>query len=96
LVAEAKDQTDSFEDVPFDFRHQKVKKRWEFPAAWALTPERKKYLEESRRAKAEIEDRERENGRMVDGRKVIETSLPFVGTVAEPVMVEAGRGEPMA
>jgi len=34
LIAEAQDQSDTFEDIPFDFRHNKVKKKIEFPWEW--------------------------------------------------------------
>jgi hypothetical protein len=56
LVAEAKDANDTFEDVPFDFRHHKEKVFHEFPREWILTPERKQYLEAKRAEKARLED----------------------------------------
>ena len=34
LIAEAKDKTETFEDVPLDFRHHKYKQKLEFPEAW--------------------------------------------------------------
>jgi small subunit ribosomal protein S35 len=87
-MKEAKDMKDSFEDVPFDFRHHKPKKRWEFPKEWALTPERKKYLEGKRQEKAKLEDQRANNGQLVDGKTVIDTSLPFVNeAVKEEVLV---------
>lgn len=88
LLAEAKDPTDTFADVPFDFRHHKPKVRHEFPKEWILTEERKKYLAERRAERARLEDARRGNGALVDGKTVIETSLPFV---EEPVLVEAPR-----
>lgn len=72
-----------------------MKPRWEFPAEWALTPERKKALEEKRERARKVEDDKRENGKLVDGKTVIETSLPFMeeaARVAEPVMVGGKRG----
>jgi len=79
--------------VPFDFRHHKEKKRFEFPREWVLTKERKAYLEQKRQADAKIEDERLNNGELVDGKTVIETSLPFLeqAAVQEPVMVAAGR-----
>lgn len=94
LIEEAKDATDLFEDVPFDFRHHRPKKRVEFPKEWVLTSERKKYLESKRGEMAKMEDERRENGRMVDGKNVIDTSLPFVAEGVEeavPVMVPGRR-----
>lgn len=91
LVAAAQDASDSFDNVPFDFRHVKVKRRAEFPNAWAVTPERKRELERRRRERESLEDERMGNGRVVDGKRVIETSLPFLNPVEEPVLVEAGR-----
>lgn len=91
LIAAAKDPSDTFEDVPFDFRHAKVKKRTEFPQEWVLTKERKAYLETKREDMARLEDQRMGNGEVVDGRRVIETSLPFLNQVEEPVLVEQGK-----
>lgn len=44
LLKVARDPTDTFEDVPFDFRHHKPKPFHEFPEKWILTEERKKEL----------------------------------------------------
>lgn len=90
LIAEAKDAKDTFEDVPFDFRHHKPKVRHEFPKEWILTAERKKYLAEKRAEMARLEDERKGNGQLVDGKTVIDTSLPFLEQ-AEPVLVEAPR-----
>ncbi|KAL7270974.1 37S ribosomal protein S24, mitochondrial [Rhizina undulata] len=49
LIAEAKDLTESFEDIPFDFRHHKFKKpKPKFPKEWLMTEERRKQLDEAR------------------------------------------------
>ncbi|EWC44156.1 hypothetical protein DRE_06981 [Drechslerella stenobrocha 248] len=40
LIVEAKDDTDTFEDVPFDFRHHKFKPQRSFPKEWRMTPEK--------------------------------------------------------
>lgn len=90
LLAEARNPADTFEDVPFDFRHHKPKKRHLWPEKWNLTPERKRELEE-RRAKGLLMDREREmKGTLVDGTRAIEAALPFGAPVQEPVMVGSG------
>lgn len=93
LLEEAKDGKDTFEDVPFDFRHHKPKVRYEFPKEWILTPERKKYLEDKRAQTLKLEDEKLYNGHLVDGQKVIETSLPFTTPQPEPVMVGTPRGK---
>ncbi|KAF3213323.1 37S ribosomal protein S24, mitochondrial [Orbilia oligospora] len=40
LIIEAKDDTDTFEDVPFDFRHHKFKPQPSFPKEWRMTKEK--------------------------------------------------------
>ncbi|KAF2626266.1 hypothetical protein BU25DRAFT_492385 [Macroventuria anomochaeta] len=90
LISEAKDATDTFEDVPFDFRHHKPKVRYEFPKEWVLTEERKKHLAEKRAEAARLQDSRKGNGQLIDGKTVIDTSLPFLEQ-AEPVLVEAPR-----
>lgn len=87
LLAEARDGKDKFEDVPFDFRHHKPKVRYEFPKEWLLTPERKAYLEERRQRVLKADDERMNNGTLVDGHKIVETSLPFTAPEPEPVMV---------
>jgi small subunit ribosomal protein S35 len=93
LLEEAKNGADTFEDVPFDFRHHKPKKRFEFPQDWILTPERKQYLEQKRAQTLKLDDQKLNNGLLVDGKKVIETSLPFTTPEAQPVMVGGARGK---
>lgn len=93
LLAEAKDGKDTFEDVPFDFRHRKPKVRYEFPKEWILTPERKKYLENKRAQAAKLDDERLHTGQLVDGKTVIDTSLPFSTPEPEPVMVGGPRGK---
>ncbi|KAI4677233.1 uncharacterized protein J4E88_007041 [Alternaria novae-zelandiae] len=98
IIKEAKEGKDTFEDVPFDFRHHTPKKRAEFPKEWVLTKERKQYLEEKRAKTAYLEDQRKGNGLLVDGSKVLETSLPFMseaGKAPETVMVGGARGKPL-
>jgi small subunit ribosomal protein S35 len=88
--------TDDFEDVPFDFRHHRPKKRTEFPKEWVLTAARKQYLENKRVEQARMDDQRLNNGQMIDGKLVIETSLPFISEQAEApetVMVGGARGK---
>ncbi|KZM28481.1 37S ribosomal protein S24, mitochondrial [Ascochyta rabiei] len=90
LIAEAKDSTDTFQDVPFDFRHHRPKLRHAFPPAWALTPERKAYLAQRRADQARLQDVRAGNGQLIDGKTVVDTSLPFLAD-PEPVLVQAPR-----
>ena len=88
LLKEAKDGKDTFADVPFDFRHHKPKVRHQFPEKWVLTPERKKYLEDKRAQTFQLDDRKLNNGELIDGKTIINTTMPT--RVAEPVPVMAG------
>jgi small subunit ribosomal protein S35 len=92
LLAEAKDGTDTFADVPFDFRHHKPKVRHQFPQEWILTPERKKYLEEKRAQSAKLDGEKMFNNAIIDGQRIVQTSLPYTVPEPEPVMVNAPRG----
>lgn len=75
LMAEAKDATDMFEDVPVDFRHHKFKPKLEFPERWKLTEQRKAQLEANWRHRALEEQEREETGGLIDGTKVIEKVL---------------------
>ncbi|KAL8804700.1 MAG: hypothetical protein Q9182_002392 [Xanthomendoza sp. 2 TL-2023] len=94
LMAEAKDASDMFEDVPFDFRHHKPKPRAEFPEKWKLTEERRAQLEENRRQSALREQEREEKGMLVDGVKVIDQFMEAM-TVKQPVAarVEAPKAK---
>jgi len=65
---------DSFEDIPVDFRHVKIKKQPQFPEEWKMTPERRKLLQERRLAIAAGEQQRIEDGMLVDGMEVIAES----------------------
>ncbi|GAB7345801.1 hypothetical protein MBLNU457_4062t1 [Dothideomycetes sp. NU457] len=89
LIAEAKDTTDTFQDVPFDFRHVKQKKKYRYPVEWHLTPERQSLLE-SIRAQTEIEDHQRnDQGKLVSGLQAIEEGRKLDLRRDQPLMVEA-------
>ncbi len=90
LVAEAKDTTDMYEDVPLDFRHHKYKTRLEFPEAWKLTPERKEQLEAERREKRLAEKEREQLGQLPDGVSAIEAMLKAKSVLDKSrVLVEA-------
>lgn len=72
LMAEAKDNSDTFTDVPLDFRHHKFKRKIEFPMSWRLTPEKKKELEGEREQRLLLERERESNGQVVDGAEAIE------------------------
>jgi len=103
LLTEAKDPKDTFEDVPFDFRHHTPKKTYEFPEEWKMTAERKEML---RAKRAAVDQREAERlgtGEAVEGRGIIEMMLSGGGQSkrlpepeVEPVMahLDAGKALP--
>ena len=91
LIAEAKDpSTDSFEDVPFDFRHHKEKPKLKFPDEWLLTEERKAELEAKRKARQDNERQRFVAGQVADGvRAISEGRRINVERVEAPMMAEA-------
>ncbi|KAI4120350.1 MAG: hypothetical protein LQ347_007111 [Umbilicaria vellea] len=96
LIAEAQDPTDTFADVPLDFRHHKWKRKLEFPEGWKLTEGRKKQLEADRAKRAEAERERLESGRLVHGVRVIEEVLRVAPVVQERVAVAAPVGKAKA
>ncbi|KAI9673692.1 MAG: 37S ribosomal protein S24, mitochondrial [Caeruleum heppii] len=96
LLREARDPTDMFEDVPLDFRHHREKKRFVFPEAWKMTPERRQYLDEKRRQKEESERERVERGLSVDGVATVQRSWAAIdedaAKAAETVAVPVGAG----
>lgn len=91
LLKEAKDTKDTFEDVPFDFRHHKPKPRYEFPKEWILTKERKQYLESKRNETLRLDDQKANNGHLIDGKLLVANSLPAAVTQPEMAMVGGPR-----
>lgn len=98
LIKETQEGKDTFQDVPFDFRHHTPKKRHEFPKEWILTKDRKQYLDDKRRRAAYLEDQRAGNGELVDGKRIVETNLPLMAQsspVPENVLVGGLRGKPL-
>ena len=73
LMKEAKDTTDTMEDIPFDFRHAKREAKQRFPREWALTEERRAYLQN---AWAKNEGRAIEGAKMIDEARMQELVTP--------------------
>jgi len=87
------DPTDTFEDIPLDTRHHKVKVRHRFPKEWILTKERKAELAALRRQAYEIDKAKKEAGGLIDGiEKIKELAAPE--DAPEPVVVRRGVGKP--
>ncbi|ETS82251.1 hypothetical protein PFICI_07253 [Pestalotiopsis fici W106-1] len=73
LIVEAKDETDTFRDVPLDTRHHKIKTKPKFPKEWYMTIDRVKELEDQREKALLLDQAKEDAGSLVDGSKVIET-----------------------
>ncbi|CAK7213317.1 37S ribosomal protein S24, mitochondrial [Sporothrix curviconia] len=67
LLVEAKDPTDTFEDVPLDTRHHKFKYKPKFPREWRLTEARKEELKTLRAASFELDQKMLASGSLIDG-----------------------------
>ncbi|KAK8089205.1 hypothetical protein PG997_004166 [Apiospora hydei] len=80
LVAQAKDKTDMFEDIPLDTRHHQIKVRPKFPKEWRLTEERMQQLEDARQKSLLLDQAKEQDGQLVDGNERVDRFF------AEPAM----------
>ncbi|KAK4694112.1 small subunit ribosomal protein S35, partial [Lecanoromycetidae sp. Uapishka_2] len=93
LIAEAKDESDMFEDVPLDFRHHKFKRRPVFPEGWKLSQDRKKQLEGERERRALEEGKREEEGKVLVGANIIEEAMRAMPVRDDSrVLLEAQQG----
>ncbi|KAJ4396491.1 37S ribosomal protein S24, mitochondrial [Gnomoniopsis smithogilvyi] len=72
LIAEARDPTDTFEDVPLDLRHHKFKAKPKFPKEWRMSEERMQEIVSYRKETKRLEQAKQAEGKLIDGLKVIE------------------------
>ncbi|KAI0417146.1 mitochondrial ribosomal subunit protein-domain-containing protein [Xylaria grammica] len=97
LVAQAKDPTDMFEDVPLDTRHHTFKVKPKFPKEWRMTEERRKFLEETRQQILLLEQQKEEEGTLIDGVEKINNFFnPPLSTPSTPSTLSAPGGREMA
>ncbi|ROV96480.1 hypothetical protein VSDG_05460 [Cytospora chrysosperma] len=75
LVIEAKDPTDTFEDVPLDLRHHRFKVKPKFPKEWRLSEERVRELASIRQKAALLDQTKKQEGTLVDGVQTIQKAL---------------------
>ena len=95
LVSEARNPKDTFEDVPFDFRHHKPKVFHHFPKEWVMTPQRKQQLDQRRQERWQLEHKRIDEGTLVDGAEIVREALSTpIFEQAEPVMIEKGKAQP--
>ncbi len=94
LIAEAKDGSDMFEDVPLDFRHHRFRHKPEFPEGWKLDRRRREQLGVDRRQRVIAEAVREEEGRMVVGASIIEEAMKALPVRDESrVLVDAQQGK---
>ncbi|KAI1826108.1 mitochondrial ribosomal subunit protein-domain-containing protein [Xylaria intraflava] len=67
LVAQAKDPTDMFEDIPLDTRHHTFKVKPKFPIEWRMTEERRKFIDDTRAELLLLDNAKIQAGTLVDG-----------------------------
>jgi small subunit ribosomal protein S35 len=80
LVAEAKDEVETFADVPFDFRHHKPKRVATFPEEWKLRPERVQELVAARQEAKMLG----EGRTIVDGATLVEEYVAVIPQMRAP------------
>lgn len=94
LMAEAKDESDMFEDVPLDFRHHRFKSRPEFPEGWKLDAKRREQLEMDREKRVIADGAREQEGRMIVGASIIEEAMKALPVRDQSrVLVEAQQGK---
>ncbi|KAH6655492.1 mitochondrial ribosomal subunit protein-domain-containing protein [Truncatella angustata] len=71
LIAEAKDTTDTFEDVPLDTRHHQKVVKPKFPKEWYLTEARVQQLEDQRQNALLLDQSKEDAGSLVDGDEIV-------------------------
>lgn len=91
LMAEAKDGSDMFEDVPLDFRHHKFEPPPDFPEAWKMTPERMEQLELDRQKRLLEEQARDKGGKIINGLEVIGKFLKTVPVIDPKQVLAAGK-----
>ncbi|KAI0164239.1 mitochondrial ribosomal subunit protein-domain-containing protein [Hypoxylon sp. FL1284] len=72
LVAQAKDPTDMFEDIPIDTRHHKFKVKPKFPKEWRMTEERRNFIDNTRQKSLLLDQAKEEAGSLISGTEKIE------------------------
>ncbi|KAJ3563044.1 hypothetical protein NPX13_g8338 [Xylaria arbuscula] len=97
LVAQAKDPTDMFEDVPLDTRHHTFKTKPKFPKEWRLTDERRKFLEDTRQKTLLLDQKKEEEGTLVIGAEKIQQHFaPVQPKTRIPEMAHVRLGQTLS
>lgn len=102
LLKEAKDETDTMEDIPLYTKHHRFKSIPQFPREWILTEERQKELQIHLKKQVEKDIQARISGQLIDGIDYINRSLNTVKpdekntVLTEVVGAGEGRGKRLA
>lgn len=88
LVREAKDTTDTMEDIPLSTKHHKFKKVPQFPQEWIINENRQKKLEEHRRQLIKKDKDLETEGLLIDGVSCVQTMLEDLDKAANLIVPE--------
>ena len=91
LLKETREGKDTFDDVPFDFRHAVRKPKVSFPPEWRLTPERRRFLEEQWAKNRRSEEQRKVNGKVADGKLLLGLSAEAFSEEPEMVVTQRRR-----
>lgn len=69
------DLTDTFEDVPLDLRHHKIRAKPRFPKEWRMSEERMQQIVAYREEAKQIEAAKKAEGKLVNGVQIINKAL---------------------
>ncbi|OTA96425.1 hypothetical protein M434DRAFT_118615 [Hypoxylon sp. CO27-5] len=72
LIAQAKDPSDMFEDIPLDTRHHTFKVKPKFPREWRMSEERRKFLDDTRQKSLLLDQTKEEAGALINGKEKID------------------------
>jgi len=75
LLEEARDPTDTFEDVPIDTRHHVFKEKPRFPKEWRINRKRQAALDDYRQKVTRLEGEKAQKGEVIDGVSAIQAAL---------------------
>ncbi|KAL7622924.1 37S ribosomal protein S24, mitochondrial [Parahypoxylon ruwenzoriense] len=97
LVAQAKDPSDMFEDIPLDTRHHTFKIKPKFPKEWRMTEDRRKFLDDTRQKSLLTDKAKEETGALINGQEKIEQFFnPPPPQPRVPQFVRAQLNEPLS
>ncbi|KAI1389841.1 mitochondrial ribosomal protein [Hypoxylon trugodes] len=97
LVAQAKDPSDMFEDIPLDTRHHTFKVKPKFPREWRMSEERRKFIDDTRQKSLLLDHAKEEAGALINGKEKIDlffSAPPPESKVPEFIKARSNRPLP--